>query len=59
MIISLIAATTTRTGLEVDARLDENDYPKVNVTDAQLAAVNLTRDSFHGEWNYSINPSTN
>jgi len=59
VIISLIAATTTRTGLEVDARLDENDYPKVDVTDAELAAVNLTRDSFHGEWNYSINPSTN
>ncbi|MEO8969312.1 MAG: ISAzo13 family transposase [Solirubrobacteraceae bacterium] len=59
VIISLIAATTTRTGLEVDARLDENDYPKVDVTDAQLAAVNLTRDPFHGEWNYSINPSTN
>ncbi len=59
VIISLIAATTTRTGLEVDARLDKNDYPNVNVTDAELAAVKISRDSFHGEWNYSINPSTN
>ena len=59
VIINLIAATTTSTGLEVYARLDQNEYPKVEVTDAQLAAVNLTRDAFHGEWNYSINPSNN
>jgi hypothetical protein len=59
VIINLIAATTTSTGLEVYARLDQNEYPKVEVTDAELAAVNLTRDAFHGEWNYSINPSNN
>jgi len=59
VIISLIAATTTSTGLQVNARLDENDYPKVEVTAAELAAVNLTRHSYHGEWNYSINPSSN
>jgi hypothetical protein len=58
VIINLIAATTTNTGLEVYARLDQNDYPKIEVTDAQLAAVNLTRHAFHGEWNYSLNPST-
>jgi hypothetical protein len=59
VIINLIGATTTSTGLEVYARLDQNEYPKVEVTDAQLAAVNLTRDAFHGEWNYSIGPSNN
>ncbi len=59
VIINLINATSTTTGLEVYARLDENKYPKVEVTDAELAAVNLTRDAFHGEWNYSINPSNN
>ena len=59
VIINLIAATTTSTGLEVYARLDQNEYPKLEVTDAELAAVNLTRDAFHGEWNYSINPSNN
>ena len=57
VIINLIAATTTSTGLEVYARLDQNEYPKIDVTDAELAAVNITRDAFHGEWNYSINPS--
>ena len=59
VIINLIAATTTSTGLEVYARLDQNEYPKVDVTDAELAAVNITRDAFHGEWNYTINPSNN
>ena len=57
VIINLIAATTTTSGLEVYARLDESSYPKVEVTDAQLAAVNLHRDRFHPEWNYMISPS--
>lgn len=59
VIVNLIAATNTAAGLEVHARLDENEYPKVEVTDTQLAAVNLTRDTFHGEWNYTIKPSRN
>jgi transposase len=58
VIINLIATTTTTTGLKVYARLDDRDYPKgVEVTDQQLAAVNITRHSFHGDWNYSITPS--
>src|SRR5450755_2934229 len=58
VIINLIAATTTSTGLEVYARLDENEYPdKIAVTDAQLAAVNITCHEFHPEWNYTIKPS--
>jgi len=58
VIINSIAATTTSTGLEVFARLDDNEYPKTEVTDAQLAAVNIARDPFHPEWNYTISPST-
>jgi len=56
-VISLIGATTSTAGLKVYAQLDENTYERgVKVTDAQLAAVNLTPDSFHGEWNYTISP---
>jgi hypothetical protein len=56
-IVQLIAATTTSAGLTVHAELDENKYPKgVKVSDASLAAVNLTRHSFHGDWNYTIAP---
>ena len=57
VVINSIAATTTSAGLKVYARLDEREYPKkVQVTDEQLAAVNLTPDPFHPEWNYSISP---
>lgn len=57
-IIQLIAATTTDAGLEVRAELDENKYPKgVKISDAQIAAVNLARHSFHGDWNYTISPT--
>jgi len=57
VIVNLIGATTTRTGLEVYARLDERDYPKgIAVSDAELAALNLERNQFHPEWNYTIKP---
>ena len=56
-VIDLIAATTTRTGLKVYARLDDGAYPdKIKITDAQLAAVQLSGDAFHPEWNYTIKP---
>jgi hypothetical protein len=57
VIINLIAATTTSTGLKVYAQLDKRPYPtRIEVTDEQLAAVNIARHTFHGEWNYSITP---
>ena len=56
-IINLIGATTTSTGLEVYARLDDGVYPdKIKVTNAELNAVNLRGDKFHPEWNYRIKP---
>jgi len=58
VIINLIAATTTSTGLKVYAQLDKRPYPtKIEVTGEQFAAVNITRHSFHGDWNYTISPS--
>ena len=56
-IVQLIAATTTTADLTVRAELDKNKYPKgVKTSDAQLAAINLTRHEFHGDWNYTIAP---
>ena len=55
VIVDLIGATTTRTGLRVRAELDRGAYPTgVKVSDAELAAVPLTRHDWHGEWNYTI-----
>ena len=58
VIVQLIGATSTSTGLDVQCRLDENDYPKgIKVSDAEMNAINIDRDSFHGEWNYTISPA--
>ena len=59
IIVELIGATTTRAGLRVQAERDRGAYPtSVKVSDDELAAVRLTPHSFHGEWNYTIVPST-
>ena len=59
VILSLIAATTTETGLSVESSLDTNTYPTgVKVTDAAMAALRLEPGPFHGEWNYTILPHT-
>ncbi len=55
-IIELIAATTTDTGLSIQAGYDPNWYPKgVKITNTELAALPLEPHDWHGEWNYSIN----
>lgn len=56
-VVELIAATTTKTGLQVRCELDTNIYAKgIKVSDTQMAALNITRDGFHPEWNYTISP---
>jgi Rhodopirellula transposase DDE domain len=57
VILSLIAATTTRAGLTVESELDPHPYPAgVKVTDEQMATIYLERADFHGDWNYLIRP---
>ncbi len=57
VIINLIAATTSKAGLEVKSDLDPNPYPEgIKVSDQQMAQLRLKRDTFHGEWNYSLLP---
>ena len=57
VIIKLIANTTTKTGLKIRAGLDAGIYPTgITVTDEELAALNLKRANFHGEWNYKLLP---
>jgi len=58
VIINSIAATTTRTGLTVQARLDDGTYPTgVKVSNAQMAALPISRHPFHGDWNYTLHPA--
>ncbi len=55
VVVELIAATTTRQGLQVQAELDEGWYPTgVKVADKELNAIPLTRHDWHGDWNYTI-----
>ena len=59
VIVSLIGATTTRTGLGVHAELDEASYPSgIKVSDDQMADVRklLEPHDFHGDWNYTMRP---
>jgi hypothetical protein len=57
VIVNLIAATKTKTGLHVKSRLDIAKYPKgVKVSKEEFAAIHLHPDDFHGDWNYTIQP---
>lgn len=59
VIVNLIAATTTTKGLHVRCEMDTNTYEKgTKVTQKQLAALRLKPDSFHGDWNYTLTPTT-
>jgi Rhodopirellula transposase DDE domain len=54
VVVNMIAATTTRTGLCVHAELS---YPTgIRVSDAAMAALPITRHAFHGDWNYTLHP---
>jgi Rhodopirellula transposase DDE domain len=56
-VIELISATKTTSGLTVQAMVDQNTYPiGIKVSDVEMAALNIERDVFHGEWNYIIRP---
>jgi len=58
VIVNLIAATTTRTGLSVRCELDTNSYTAgLRVSDATMAEIHIQPDEFHGEWNYTILPT--
>jgi hypothetical protein len=57
VVVILISNTTTKTGLKIESLLDENTYEKgIKVSDEELNAISITKDKFHGEWNYKISP---
>lgn len=57
VIIELLNHTTTKEGLAVQAVIDKNTYPTgIKISDKELKKLNIVRDDFHGDWNYTINP---
>jgi hypothetical protein len=57
VIVNLIASTRTEKGLTVHSEIDNGSYPKgVKVSKKEFDQINITRDNFHGEWNYIIRP---
>ncbi len=57
-VVQYICATTTKTGLTAEAKIDTNIYRKgIKISDKELRAVNMTQHAFHGEWNYTISPA--
>ena len=58
VIVSLMAATVTKTGLAIQSEVDETHYPTgTKVTDEQMDRLSIRRTGFHGEWNYTLIPS--
>jgi hypothetical protein len=54
-VVETIAATTTETGLTVEAVLDTNTYPTaVRISDHDAKAIPITAHHFHGEWTYIV-----
>ena len=59
VIINLISSTTTKTGLVVNCGLDTSVYPSgIAVGENEYNSIAITRNDFHGEWNYTISPIT-
>ena len=60
VIVNLIASTKTRKGLRVRAAIDANAYPTgIKINDEQMANLNLKKNAFHGDWNYSLSTTKN
>jgi Rhodopirellula transposase DDE domain len=59
VVVETIAATTSKTGLRIQAMLDTNTYEKgIKITDQQMKTfepTHLQRHDFPGEWNYTVN----
>jgi hypothetical protein len=57
VIVNLISSTRTEKGLTVHSEIDNGSYPKgIKVSNKEFDQINITRDNFHGEWNYIIRP---
>ncbi len=59
VIVHLIGATTTRKGLRIQAAMDKRKFPLgIEVSKERMSGLNITKNKFHGEWNYTFSPQT-
>jgi hypothetical protein len=59
LIVDLIGATKTAKGLKVRATMDTNKYETgKKIAEEELKKINITKSDFHGEWNYTIKPTS-
>jgi len=57
VIIKMISSTKTKTGLDIECEIDKNNYETgIKISEKKMQQINITRESFHGEWNYTITP---
>lgn len=57
-VVQLISKTKTKTGLEIKAIIDKNEYQKgITISKEEMSLINEHKDVFHGEWNYQIMPN--
>ena len=57
VVVELISDTRTEKGLQIEAELDLSEYETgIKISDEEMAGLSITRDEFHGEWNYSLSP---
>jgi hypothetical protein len=58
VVVVLIGATRTERGLVVRCVLDEAEYETgLGASEEEFSSIAITRDDFHGEWNYAISPN--
>jgi hypothetical protein len=56
-VVNLIGNTKTRTGLKVKAMLDKKSYETgLKISDQEMKELRLKRHTFHGDWNYTLQP---
>jgi len=57
VIVNLISSTVTTKGLKVQCEIDKNEYKTgIKISEKEMKDINITKDEFHGEWNYIIKP---
>lgn len=57
VVVSLITATTNKSGLKIECDIDKNKYQKgIKITNKELSNVNIKFHEVNSKWNYTINP---